>query len=99
MMKYPNELCHYGAAEEIANACGVSRQAVYYWKRKGEIPPRVEKKIRRMVKRKRALLKPAERPAPAPAPEPQPQPQPETLKLKLSDIAQMIADYLKQEGM
>lgn len=96
-MKYPNELRHYGAAEEIAKMCGVSRQTVYYWKHKGEVPVRVEKQIRRMVKQRRALSKPAEQPAPAAAP--QPQPQPETLKLKLSDIAQMIADYLKQEGL
>ena len=92
-MNYPNELRYYGAAEEIAKMCGVSRQTVYYWKHKGEVPPRVEKQIRAMVKRKRDLLKPAEQPAPAAAPHPQPE------TLKLSDIAQMIADYLKQEGM
>ena len=94
-MKYPNELRHYGAAEEIAKACGVSRQTVYLWKAKDAIPPRVEKQIRRIVKQRRDLLKPAAQPAPAPTPEPQP----ETLKLKLSDIAQMIVDYLKQEGL
>lgn len=88
-MKYPNELRYYGAAEEIAKMCGVSRQTVYNWKRNDEVPLRVEKQIRKMVKQHRVLSKPAA----------QPEPQPETLKLKLSDIAQMIVDYLKQEGL
>lgn len=96
-MNYPNELRYYGAAEDVAKACGVSKQTVYLWKSKNAVPPRVAKEVRRLAKQKRDLLKPAEQPAPAPTPEPQPQP--ETLKLKLSDIAQMIADYLKQEGL
>lgn len=92
-MKYPNELRYWGAAEDIAKACGVSRQTVYFWKHKDAIPPRVEKQIRRIVKQRRDLLKPAVQPAPTP------EPRPDTLKLKLSDIAQMIVDYLKQEGL
>lgn len=92
-MKYPNELRYYGAAEEIAKMCGVSRQTVYNWKRNDEVPLRVEKQIRRMVKQHRVLSKPAAEPAPTP------EPRPDTLKLKLSDIAQMIVDYLKQEGL
>ena len=94
-MNYPNELRYWGAAEDVAKACGVSKQTVYLWKSKNAVPPRVAKEVRRLAKQKRVLLKPAAEPAPAPTPEPQP----ETLKLKLSDIAQMIADYLKQEGM
>lgn len=94
-MKYPNELRYWGAAEDVAKACGVSKQTVYLWKSKNAVPPRVAKEVRRLAKQKRVLLKPAAEPAPAPTPEPQP----ETLKLKLSDIAQMIADYLKQEGL
>lgn len=94
-MNYPNELRYWGAAEDVAKACGVSKQTVYLWKSKNAVPPRVAKEVRRLAKQKRVLLKPAAEPAPAPTPEPQP----ETLKLKLSDIAQMIADYLKQEGL
>lgn len=94
-MNYPNELRYWGAAEDVAKACGVSKQTVYLWKSKNAVPPRVAKQVRRLAKQKRVLLKPAAEPAPAPTPEPQP----ETLKLKLSDIAQMIADYLKQEGL
>jgi hypothetical protein len=92
-MKYPTGFDYRGACIELAKVAGVQATAVYNWKRKGSIP----RKYARLIK---AYIEKLDAPVVEPAPE--------TLDLfddfvrpqvTLADIAQTIADYLRQKGL
>lgn len=94
-MEYPKEFRFRGAPEIVGQALSVSRNTVYSWSHEGRIPDRYAGKIDALVRkvrvrgrvRKQIEIPPAALPSVA------------VNTVKLSDIVQLVADYLKQEGM
>lgn len=91
-MKYPTGFDYRGACIELAKVAGVQATAVYNWKRKGSIPRKYARAIKAYIEKLDApVVEYAEeeiffedlRPTP----------------VTLADIAQTIADYLRQKGL
>ena len=92
-MEYPKEFRFRGAPDMLGRTLCVSRTTVYGWKRENHIPDRYASRID-------TLLRKVARRSRVPKVKPEPVEMPSgTQQIRLSDIAQMIADYLKQEGV
>jgi hypothetical protein len=92
-MKYPKEFCFRGAPDMLGRALCVSRTTVYGWKRENHIPDRYANRID-------TLLRKVNRRSPVPKVKPEPVEMPSgTQQITLADIAQTIADYLRQKGL
>jgi DNA-binding XRE family transcriptional regulator len=51
-MKLETVISHYGGVKKMASQLGVSRQTIYLWKEKGEIPVARQAQIEIQTKRK-----------------------------------------------
>lgn len=92
-MEYPKEFRFRGAPEMLGRTLCVSRATVYGWKRENRVPDKYAARIETLV-RKITVSKRVPKAKPEPVEMPS-----GTQQIRLCDIAQMIADYLKQKGL
>lgn len=102
-MKFPEEFDYWGGLNDLSRTIKVDRSTIGYWKRTDKVAKKHEKAVMQAVYKLReerasteAIMdkvraKPQVPPPPAPAPTPD--------KVRLSDIVDMIADYMRERGL
>lgn len=104
-MKFPAEFDYYGGLNDLARAIKADRSTVGYWRRTDKIPKKREKDVLQAVNKLRSERASTEaimdevRAKPQPQVPPPPLPPPPPNKVRLSDIVDMIADYMRERGM
>ena len=93
-MKFPKEFKYYGGCVALANALDVLPQRVRNWKIKDNVPHAWRREVREQVKRLSHVDV-----EPGPEPVSKPEPQPTIDRVRLSDIVDMIADYIRERGL
>lgn len=83
-MKFPKEFDYYGGSIALAEMLDVEPGRVRNWKRNDKVAEKFESHVREAVRRLNA---------------PQPEPAPAPTQVRLSDIADLIADFLRERGM
>lgn len=63
-MTFDQIVAHYGSVTAVHKALNISRQAVYYWKKKGNVPLTSQFMLERLTNGALTVTMP-ERPAPA----------------------------------
>ena len=95
-MKFPAEFDYYGGLNDLARAIKADRSTVGYWKRTNKVPRKREKSVMDAVYKLRSERASTE----AIMDEVRAQTQvPPPSKVRLSDIVDMIADYMRERGM
>jgi len=85
-VKYPKEFDYYGGAIALAEMLDVGPGRVRNWKRLGRVSSKYESHVREAVRRFNS-------------PPPEPEPAPARAQARLSDIADLIADFLRERGL
>lgn len=94
-MEYPQEFRFRGAPDIVGRTLSVTRTTVHGWKMKNHIPDRYAPKVLALASRFRRMHSKQASPVESIV-----KPEINTARtVQLSDIAQMIADYLKQKGL
>lgn len=97
-MKFPAEFDYYGGLNDLARAIKADRSTVGYWRRTDKIPKKREKEVLQVVHKLREERASTEAIMDEVRAKPQPQVPPPS-KVRLSDIVDMIADYMRERGM
>lgn len=97
-MKFPAEFEYWGGLNDLARAIKADRSTVGYWRRTDKIPKKHEKAVMQAVHKLREERASTEAIMDEVRAKPQPQVPPPS-KVRLSDIADMIADYMRERGM
>ena len=90
-MKFPEEFDYWGGLNDLSRTIKVDRSTVGYWKRTNKVSRKHEKAVMQALHKLREQMNAA--------PEPEPKPLPPTDKVRLSDIVDMIADYMRERGL
>ena len=90
-MKFPEEFDYWGGLNDLSRTIKVDRSTVGYWKRTNKVSRKHEKAVMQAVYKLREQMNAA--------PEPEPKPLPSPDKVRLSDIVDMIADYMRERGL
>ena len=101
-MKFPAEFEYWGGLNDLARTIKADRSTVAYWRRTDKIPKKREKDVMQAVHKLRSERASTEAIMDEVRAKPQPQPQPQVPapnKVRLSDIVDMIADYMRERGM
>ena len=97
-MKFPAEFDYYGGLNDLARTIKADRSTVGYWKRTNKVPKKREKDVLQAVHKLREERASTEAIMDEVRAKPQPQVPPPN-KVRLSDIVDMIADYMRERGM
>ena len=97
-MKFPAEFDYYGGLNDLARTIKADRSTVGYWRRTDKIPRKREKDVMQAVNKLREERASTEAIMDEVRAKPQPQVPPPS-KVRLSDIVDMIADYMRERGM
>ena len=99
-MKFPDEFDYWGGLNDLARTIKVDRSTVGYWKRTNKVSKKHEKavmqavyKLREERARTEAIMDTVRAKPQVPPPPPLPD------KVRLSDIVDMIADYMRERGL
>lgn len=101
-MKFPEEFDYWGGLNDLSRTIKVDRSTVGYWKRTNKVSRKHEKAVMQALHKLRSERASTEaimdkvRAAP---PKPEPKPLPPPNKVRLSDIVDMIADYMRERGL
>ena len=98
-MKFPAEFDYYGGLNDLARAIKADRSTVGYWKRTNKVPRKREKDVLQAVHKLREERASTEAIMDEVRAKPQVQPEPTIARVRLSDIVDMIADYMRERGM
>lgn len=97
-MKFPAEFEYWGGLNDLARTIKTDRSTVGYWRRTDKIPKKREKDVMQAVHKLReerasteAIMDEVRAQTQVPPPSPS--------KVRLSDIVDMIADYMRERGM
>ena len=97
-MKFPAEFEYWGGLNDLARAIKADRSTVGYWRRTDKIPKKHEKAVMQAVHKLREERASTEAIMDEVRAKPQVQ-VPPPAKVRLSDIVDMIADYMRERGM
>ena len=97
-MKFPAEFEYWGGLNDLARTIKADRSTVGYWRRTDKIPKKREKDVLQAVHKLREERASTEAIMDEVRAKPQPQVPPPN-KVRLSDIVDMIADYMRERGM
>lgn len=97
-MKFPAEFEYWGGLNDLARTIKADRSTVGYWRRTDKIPKKHEKAVMQAVHKLREERASTEAIMDEVRAKPQPQ-VPAPNKVRLSDIVDMIADYMRERGM
>lgn len=97
-MKFPAEFEYWGGLNDLARTIKADRSTVAYWRRTDKIPKKREKDVMQAVHKLREERASTEAIMDEVRAKPQPQ-VPPPAKVLLSDIVDMIADYMRERGM
>lgn len=97
-MKFPEEFDYWGGLNDLSRTIKMDRSTVGYWKRTDKVPRKHEKAVMQAVYKLREERAPTEAIMDKVRAKPQvPEPSPD--KVRLSDIVDMIADYMRERGL
>lgn len=97
-MKFPAEFEYWGGLNDLARTIKADRSTVAYWRRTDKIPKKREKDVMQAVYKLRSERASTEAIMDEVRAKPQPQ-VPPPAKVRMSDIVDMIADYMRERGM
>lgn len=101
-MKFPEEFDYWGGLNDLSRTIKVDRSTVGYWKRTNKVSRKHEKAVMQALhklREERAGTEAIMDTVRAAPPKPEPKPLPPPNKVRLSDIVDMIADYMRERGL
>lgn len=100
-MKFPEDFKYYGGLNDLSRAIKVDRSTVGYWKRADKVSRKHEKAVMQAVYKLRSERAETEKIMDRVRTElpPVAEPEPVIEKVRLSDIVDMIADYMRERGL
>ena len=100
-MKFPEDFKYYGGLNDLSRAIKVDRSTVGYWRRSDKVSRKHEKAVMQAVYKLRSERAETEKIMDRVRTKlpPVAEPEPVIEKVRLSDIVDMIADYMRERGL